>query len=440
MHVRARVPGAVRARWTGDHVSFAVDGSRRRGALAQADGETIAAAADLARATRVPLVGVIASSGSDIHEGIAALHGWGVAARALVRCSGIVPVVLVVDGPAVSGPALLLGLADVVIFTAEAYSFVSGPTMVRDMTGVDVDIPGLGGAAVHASRTGVAALVAPTVEAALDDAATVLAHLPPNADEDPPLLATGDDPRRPTPELRALIPPSPTAGYDVRDVVRTIADDGDIVELRARWAANLVTALCTIGGRPVGVVANQPISLAGTLDIPASQKGARFVQMCDAFNLPIVTLVDTPGFFPGKDLEWRGMIRHGAQLVHAYAEATVPRICLLLRKAYGGAYIVMDCKTMGNDLCLAWPSAEVAVMGAKGAVQILHRGIDDETRARLEAEYEREHLTPYTAAERGFVDAVVDPAETRAVVSTALDMLATKRERLVPRAHSNSPL
>jgi acetyl-CoA carboxylase carboxyltransferase component len=440
MHVRARVPGAVRARWTGQDVTFAVDGSRRRGALAQADGETIAAAADLARTTRVPLVGVIASSGSDIHEGIASLHGWGVAARALVRCSGIVPVVLVVDGPAMSGPALLLGIADVVVFTADAYSFVSGPAMVRDMTGVDVDVAGLGGAAVHAARTGVAALVAPTLDAALEQVHAVLAHLPPNSDEDPPLVATGDDPGRSTPELRDLVPATPTAGYDVRDVIRAIADDGELVELRARWAANVVTALCTVGGRPVGVVANQPQSLAGTLDIAASQKGARFVQMCDAFNLPIVTLVDTPGFFPGKDLEWRGMIRHGAQLVHAYAEATVPRVCLLLRKAYGGAYIVMDCKTMGNDLCVAWPSAEVAVMGAKGAVQILHRGADDATRARLEADYEREHLTPYTAAERGFVDAVIDPADTRAVVARALDMLATKRERLVPRAHSNSPL
>ena len=440
MHVRARVPGAVRARWTGDHVSFTVDGSRRRGALRQSDGETIAAAAELALTTRTPLVGVIASSGSDIHDGIGALHGWGVAARALVRCSGIVPVALVVDGPAVSGPALLLGLADVVAFTDDAYSFVSGPAMVRDMTGVDVDLAGLGGAGVHAARTGVAALVAPTTEAALDAVHAVLSHLPANTDAEPPLLATGDDPRRPTPELRDLVPPSPTAGYDVRDVAGAVADDGDFLELRARWAPHLVTGVCTIGGRPVGVVANQPQSLAGTLDIPASQKGARFVQMCDAFNLPIVTLVDTPGFFPGKDLEWRGMIRHGAQLVHAYAAATVPRICLLLRKAYGGAYIVMDCKSMGNDVCLAWPSAEVAVMGAKGAVQILHRNIDDAQRAALEAGYEREHLTPYTAAERGFVDAVIDPADTRAVLSRALEMLSTKRERLIPRVHSNTPL
>jgi acetyl-CoA carboxylase carboxyltransferase component len=202
----------------------------------------------------------------------------------------------------------------------------------------------------------------------------------------------------------------------------------------------MVTAFATIGGGPVGIVANQPQSVAGTLDIEASQKGARFVELCDAFNLPIVTLVDTPGFFPGKDLEWRGMIRHGAQLAFAYAQATVPRVCLITRKSFGGAYIVMDCKAMGNDVCLAWPSAEVAVMGAKGAVAILHRRSDAAAQAEREAEYERDLLTPYVAAERGYVDAVIDPADTRACIARALTHLAAKRERLAPRAHANGPL
>jgi acetyl-CoA carboxylase carboxyltransferase component len=217
-------------------------------------------------------------------------------------------------------------------------------------------------------------------------------------------------------------------------------DDGHVVELRPRFAPNLVTALAAIGGRPVGIVANQPQSLAGTLDIAAAQKGARFVSMCDAFNLPIITFVDTPGFFPGKTLEWRGMIRHGAQLVFAYAEATVPRICVVLRKAYGGAYIVMDCKTMGNDLCLAWPTAEIAVMGAKGAVAILHRRAGAAEQAEREREYEATFLTPWIAAERGLVDAVIDPAGTRHRLAATLTMLRTKRERVVPRVHSNSPL
>jgi acetyl-CoA carboxylase carboxyltransferase component len=222
--------------------------------------------------------------------------------------------------------------------------------------------------------------------------------------------------------------------------MREIVDDGELLELRSRWAPNLVTALARIGGRPVGILGNQPLAIAGTLDIPASQKGARFVAWCDAFNLPLVTLVDTPGFYPGKDLEWRGMIRHGAQLVFAYARASVPRVCVILRKSYGGAYIVMDSKKMGNDVCLAWPTAELAVMGAKGAVEILHRRATPEERRQREREYEDRFLNPYLAAERGYVDAVIEPAETRAAVAAALDALATKREVLQGRKHDNTPL
>jgi propionyl-CoA carboxylase beta chain len=236
------------------------------------------------------------------------------------------------------------------------------------------------------------------------------------------------------------IPESSTGSYDVRKVAAAIADEDSIFELRDRWAANVVTAFATIDGRPVGIVANQPISLAGTLDIPASQKSARFVSMCDAFNLPIITLVDTPGFYPGKDLEWRGMIRHGAQLVFAYAQATVPRICVILRKSYGGAYIVMDSKTMGNDLCLAWPWAEIAVMGAGQAAAILARRSTPEEKAEFERDYAERLLNPYVAAERGFIDAVIDPAETRREICAALSVLEDKREMLIDRKHGNSPL
>ncbi|HEX7095301.1 MAG TPA: carboxyl transferase domain-containing protein, partial [Acidimicrobiales bacterium] len=239
---------------------------------------------------------------------------------------------------------------------------------------------------------------------------------------------------------RDVIPDSPTGSYDVRDVIAALVDDHEMLELKAGWAPNLVTALASIDGQPVGVVANQPQSLAGTLDIAASQKGARFVAMCDAFNLPIVTLVDTSGFYPGKDLEWRGMIRYGAQLAFAYARATVPRVNVTLRKSYGGAYIVMDSKYMGNDLAFAWPSAEIAVMGAKGAVEILHRRLDPAERAAREREYEERLLNPYVAAARGSVDAVIDPADTRRVVAEALRMLSTKRERLRQRRHDNTPL
>jgi acetyl-CoA carboxylase carboxyltransferase component len=331
-------------------------------------------------------------------------------------------------------------MADHVVMTDEAYAFVSGPTMVAEFTGVHIDNDELGGASSHARYTGAATLVAADLPAAIDLAGQLLAYFPQQNDEEPPLWPTDDTIDRATPEAGALIPTSSTGSYDVRAVIRAIADDGDLLELRPRWASNVVTALTTIGGMPVGVVANQPLALAGTLDIPASQKAARFVACCDAFNLPIITLVDTPGFYPGKDLEWRGMIRHGAQLVFAYGRASVPRICVILRKSYGGAYIVMDSKKMGNDLCLAWPWAELAVMGAGQAAAILQRRATPEERAAFEADYSERLLNPYVAAERGYVDAVIDPAETRQIIGEALIALVDKRERIQPRPHDNTPL
>jgi acetyl-CoA carboxylase carboxyltransferase component len=417
-----------------------IDPGHHRGALTHEDGQKLAAAARTALANRQPFLGILATSGADVHDGVAALHGWGTAARALAACSGVVPVALAVTGPTVSGPALLLGLADLVALTGEAQAYVSGPAMVRDFTGVQLDAAALGGAGVHARSTGVATFLAGTEEEAVALLRHALALLPDHAGQEPPVLATADPADRPTPELRTALPASPEGSYDVRRILTAVVDEGELLELRAAWAPNLVTALATVAGHPVGLVANQPQAIAGTLDIPASQKGARFVAFCDAFNLPIVTFVDTPGFFPGKDLEWRGMIRYGAQLAFAYAEATVPRVCVITRKAYGGAYIVMDSKTMGNDLCLAWPSGEVAVMGAKGAVSVLHRKADAETQARLEEEYEREYLAPYVAAERGYVDAVIDPADTRSLVARSLDVLRTKRVRVARRAHANGPL
>lgn len=444
VRLRSHVPGAARAdvREIGGRrvVWLDVDAEIRRGALSSAASSMIEAAARTALAERLPLVGVIASSGADIREGISALHGWGLAARALTDCSGIVPTILIVKGPAVSGPALLLGLADHVIMTEDAYAFVSGPTMVAEFTGVTIGNDELGGPATHARSTGAASLVVADEAAAVAAAEQLLAYLPSHADELPPRWETDDDPERPTPEAGELIPPSSTGSYDVRGVIAALCDDGEVLELRPRWAPNLVTALATIDGRPVGVVANQPMALAGTLDIPASQKGARFINCCDAFNLPILTLVDTPGFYPGKDLEWRGMIRHGAQLVYAYGRATVPRICVILRKSYGGAYIVMDSKRMGNDLCLAWPWAELAVMGAGQAAAILQRRATPEQRAAFEAEYTERLLNPYVAAERGYVDAVIEPAETRREIARGLALLDDKREQLVNRKHGNTPL
>jgi acetyl-CoA carboxylase carboxyltransferase component len=267
----------------------------------------------------------------------------------------------------------------------------------------------------------------------------LLEYLPSNTDEVPPLAAVSDSVLRPTPELRNVIPDRKAATYDARDVVRSLCDDGEFRELCPRWAGQIVTAFARLGGMPVGFVANQPRILAGTLDIAASQKAARFVRLCDAFNLPIVSLVDTPGFLPGKDLEWRGMIRHGAELAFAYAQATVPRLCLIVRKAFGGAYIVMDSRGIGNDVCLAWPGAEVAVMGASGAVQILYRGLEPAARAERELSYEEAYLNPWPASERGLVDEVIDPADSRIVLCSVLRQLCTKRELVVGRKHDAGP-
>jgi acetyl-CoA carboxylase carboxyltransferase component len=410
---------------------------RRRGALARRDGDSLAAAARTALQLRLPLVLELASSGADVSEGIDALHGWGGAAAAVAACSGVVPVIAVATGPVISGPALLLGLADLVVMTSSAVAFVSGPSMVAEFTGVRIGLEGLGGVAVHSGSSGLCAL---ETEDPAETVAELLSFLPRHADEEPPSAPTSDPADRLVPELREVVPARGNASYDVRDVVGAVADDGIVCELWGGWAPQLVTAFTRLAGRPVGVVANQPRSLAGTLDIVASQKAARFVRLCDAFNLPVVTLVDTPGFLPGKDLEWRGMIRHGAELAFAYAEATVPRLCVILRKAFGGAYIVMDSKGLGNDLCLAWPGAEVAVMGALGAVQILHRRAEEADRRRLEEEYGDRYLTPWPASERGFVDGVIDPADTRAVLTAALAAFSTKREALVGRKHDGGPL
>ena len=419
-------------------VRLGADESNR--AITEDAGAAIRAAVELAIEKRLPIVGFVAATGPDVAGGITSVHGWGIAARSLVSASGVVPIILCVTGPMLSGPALLLGVADLVVMVADGFAFVSGPAMVEQFTGVPMAAEDLGGSTVHAARSGVASLVVADIDAANAAVGELLRLLPSHVDEIPERLPTADPADRPTPELEDLLPASSTGGYDVRAVLEAVADDGSVIELRAGWAPNLVTALASVDGFPVGIVANQPQHLAGTLDIAASQKGARFVSFCDAFNLPIVTFVDTPGFQPGKDLEWRGMIRHGAQMAFAYAAATVPRICVTLRKSYGGAYIVMDSRYMGNDVAFAWPTAEIAVMGAKGAVEILHRNAAESERAILEEDYAARLLNPYRAAERGSVDAVIDPVDTRREVADALALLSSKREDMPRNRHGNTPL
>ncbi|HUR18254.1 MAG TPA: carboxyl transferase domain-containing protein [Acidimicrobiales bacterium] len=421
---------------------FHLEGGEHRGAIGPAEGDTLERLILAATELGVPVIGTVASSGADISHGVASLHAWGRVARALVGASGVVPVAIVVTGPCLAGPALMLGLADIVVMTSSAFSYVSGPNAVRRFTGAEVDHAALGSAAIHSSRTGVAWATAPDEAAALEVVLDFLAYFPSNNGELPPAQWSDDPVDRDCDAAAEAVPDEAAASYDIRDVIGDVTDQGSFLEVRALHAPNVVTGLATVAGRPVGVVANQPCVMAGTLDIDGSRKAARFVQVCDAFNIPLLTLVDTPGFQPGKDIEWRGMIRHGAQLVHAYAAATVPRVSVALRKAYGGAYIVMDSKGLGSDACFAWPGAEVAVMGAAGAVQVLHgkRKPGPAERAGLEAEYSAKFCSPVMAAERGFLDDVIAPASTRRVVAAAFAALASKREFLPERRHANTPL
>ena len=433
---------------------FRLSGGKHRGALGPTEGEVIERAVRLALETGVPIVGELATAGADVAEGLPSLHAWGRVTAGLAEASGAVPIVLSVIGPCLGGPALLLGLADHVVMTNDSFAYVNGPDTVAEITGRTTTRQDLGGPGVHYRRSGLASLVVPDEEDARWAVADLLSYLPDNFLTEPPAVETADPLDRPARVAADAVPSSATASYDARSVVADVLDVESFLEVWGGNAPNVVTAYGRLGGQPVGVVANQPSQLAGTLDIEASEKAARFVQSCDAFGLPLLTFVDCPGYQPGKDQEWRGMIRHGAELVHAYGEATVPRLCVVMRKAYGGAYIVMDSKGLGNDLCVAWPTAEIAVMGAPGAVQILHRKrlaevADQAERARVQAELEADYMerfcTPAVAAERGYVDEVIDPLETRRVLVAGLAALrgkrAVRRRRAATAArHSNTPL
>jgi acetyl-CoA carboxylase carboxyltransferase component len=439
IHGRADVAGSAELRELDGRnvVWFRIAGGKHHGAIGVAGAATVERAIDLASRLQLPLVGELDTSGAELRDGVAALHSWGRLARALVSLSGRVPALVSVSGACVSGPALALGVFDHVVMTEDAFAYVTGPDSVTDFTGVTVTRDELGGAAVHSVRTGVASLVVPDELAARDALALILSYLPDHHLADPPRHACADPIDRDCDLAANIVPDRASASYDVRAVIADILDAESFLELRAQYAPNLVTGLATLGGRPIGVVANQPAYRAGTIDIEASRKAARFVAWCDTSNLPILTLVDTPGFEPGRDLEWRGMIRHGAELVHAYAAATVPRLCVVLRKAYGGAYIVMDSRRLGNDFCVAWPGAEIAVMGAAGAVAILYKGNGT---PEVVAEYQSAFENPYRAAERGLVDAVVEPSATRRTLASALELLVSKRDRQPARRHSNTPL
>lgn len=417
------------------------------GSLGEAHAEKIHKIQDLALDTGVPLIGMTDGGGARIQEGVAALNGFGGIFFRNARASGVVPQISVVLGPSAGGAVYSPALTDFVFMVqGTSHMFITGPDVVRTVTGEDVSTEQLGGAMTHATRSGVAAFVAADEKSCLDDVRYLLSFLPSNNLEEPPSVVSADDAERLIPELRDLVPDRPNQPYDMKRLIEAVLDDGEYLEYFPYWARNLTCGFGRIGGRVVGIVANQPEVLAGVLDIDSSEKGGRFVRTCDAFNIPLVTFVDVPGFMPGTDQEFGGIIRHGAQLLYAYCEATVPRVQFLIRKAYGGAYLVMDSKSIGTDLSYAWPSAELAVMGPEGAVEIVHRrelleAADPvQRRAELVAAYAERFTNPYIAAERGYVDDVIDPAETRKVLARALEMLASKREDLPKRKHGNVPL
>ncbi|MFN8014987.1 MAG: carboxyl transferase domain-containing protein [Acidimicrobiia bacterium] len=423
-------------------------GGSRHGAITSADADSMKRSAELSAQLGIPFLLILDTSGADITEGPAGLHAWGSFAAELANLSGVVPTTAIVTGACVSGPSLVLGLVDYVIMTKEAFAYVSGPDSVKEFTGVEVSRNELGSTELH-STSGVASFITENLEEAMDIYSTLLDYLPNNHIENAEIYDCEDAIDRECSIAADTVPDSANAAYDVRDVINDIVDEDTFFEVRSSYAQNIVTAFSRVNGQSVGIIANQPISRAGTIDIEASRKAARFVAFCDAFNIAILTFVDTPGFEPGKDLEWRGMIRHGAELVYAYAKASVPRICIILRKSYGGAYIVMDSKNLGNDWCAAWPNSEIAVMGASGAVAILNRkqlGAVENAQEReklrelLVSQYENQFSNPNQAADLGFVDAIIEPSSTRAFIATVLGSLQTKREEPSNKKHGNSPL
>jgi acetyl-CoA carboxylase carboxyltransferase component len=417
------------------------------GALGEVHAGKIHKVQDLAASVGCPLVGLNDGVGARIQEGVSALDGYGGIFVRNARASGVVPQVSVMLGPCAGGAVYSPALTDFVFAVrGVANMFITGPDVVRKVTGEVVGKDELGGADVHATRSGVAHVVTDDEESCIEDVRYLLSFLPSNNHELPPAVTPTDDPERRCEGLLALLPDRPTEAYDVRRIIAEVVDDGELFELQEQFARSIVCAFARLDGQVVGIVANQPSVLAGVLDIDSSEKAARFVRTCDAFNVPLVTFVDVPGFLPGTAQEHNGIIRHGAKLLFAYCEATVPRIQLVLRKAYGGAYIVMDSKGIGADLSFAWPTNEVAVMGAEPAADIVFRKEiaaaedPDATRRRLVADYEGRLAGPFVAAERGMVDDVIDPADTRRIVIRSLRMLRSKHEALPQRKHGNVPL
>ena len=426
---------------------FAQDFTVMGGSLGQAHAEKICKVLDLAMKNGAPVIGLNDSGGARIQEGVVSLGGYGDIFLRNVLASGVIPQISCIMGPSAGGAVYSPAITDFIVMVREtSYMFVTGPDVVKTVTHEEVTADELGGAWLHNTESGVAHFAAEDEEDALYTVRRLVSFLPQNNVEDPPAVPCQDDPLRTDDGLNTIIPDDPARPYDMKQIVRAVVDEGDFLEVMEHYAANLIVGFARLNGRSVGMVASQPTVLAGALDINASTKGARFVRFCDAFNIPLVTFEDVPGFLPGMDQEHGGIIRNGAKLLYAYCEATVPKITVITRKAYGGAYIVTSSKHIRGDMNLAWPTAEIAVMGSEGAINILHRqqvaqAEDAESlRTQLSGEYRDAFANPYVAASWGFIDDVIEPSHTRPTLIDALEMLQNKRDENPPKKHGNIPL
>ena len=417
------------------------------GSLSEAVSEKICKVMDLAMKNGAPVIGLNDSGGARIQEGVVSLKGYGDIFLRNVLASGVIPQISVIMGPCAGGAVYSPAITDFIFMTSgTSQMYITGPDVIRAVTQEEITHDELGGAQVHSTKSGVAHFAIEGEEDCLAEVRRLISFLPSNNMEDPPFSEPVDDPSRRCDDLTSIVPGDPSKPYDVRQVIYSIADDGDFLEVHPFWAPNIVVGFARMGGRPVGVVANNPMALAGVLDVDSSRKAARFVRFCDAFNIPIVTLADIPGYLPGTSQEYSGIITHGAKLIYAYSEATVPKVTVVVRKAYGGAYIVMGSKHLRADINYAWPSAEIAVMGPDGAVSIVFRREIEEAkdpeakRKELIELYRQQFANPYVTASRGFIDDVIEPRDTRLKIIRALEMLQNKTDNNPPKKHGNIPL
>ncbi len=427
--------------------AYSQDFTARAGSLGEMHAKKICKVMDLALKAGVPFVGINDSGGARIQEGVDALSGYGDIFFRNSAASGTIPQISAIMGPTAGGAVYSPAMTDYVFMVKKtSYMFITGPAVIKSVTGEEISFEDLGGAMTHNTKSGVAQFACEDDKDAIEQIRELLSYLPSSNMEDPPIIDTGDDPRRTDPALNTIIPDKPNRTYDMKKVIASLVDNGKFFEPHQHYAKNIIVCFARLNGRSIGIIANQPRALAGCLDINASDKATRFIRFCDAFNIPMLTIADVPGYLPGSDQEWNGIIRHGAKLLWCYSEATVPKLLLVTRKDYGGSYLAMCSKHQGADMVFAWPSAEIAVMGAEGAANIIHakeiKAADNPEEKRKEKikEYEDLFSNPYCAASSGHVDAIIEPAETRARLIDALEIMSAKREMRPPKKHGNIPM